>query len=70
MIYLFVHVDSFSSQRFTTRAEQITKCYEPLQKMRMSLEPCKTGITPPPPPQVILYYWSFQGDTSVVLLFV
>ena len=39
MIYLFVHDDSFSSLRFTTRTEQLTKCYEPLQKMMLG--PCK-----------------------------
>ena len=38
----------------------------PLQKMRVRLGACKTGISLP----VILYYWSFQGDTSVVVLIV
>ena len=52
MIYLFVHVDSFTSKRFTTSTEQITKCYEPLQKMRVRLGPCETGLSHP----VILYY--------------
>ena len=40
--------------------EELTKCYEPLQK------PCKTDFSPP----VILYCGSFQCDTSVVVLFV
>ena len=52
MIYLFVHVDSFTSLRFTTRTEQLTECDEILQKMRVRLGPCKTGLSPP----VILYY--------------
>ena len=42
------------------------KCYEPLQKLRVRLWPCKIDLSPP----VILYYYSFQGDTSVVVLFV
>ena len=25
----------------------ITKCYEPLQKLRVRLWPCKTGLSPP-----------------------
>ena len=47
--------------------EQVTcwsLCCEPLRKMRVRLGPCKTGLSP----QVILYYWSFQGDTSAVVL--
>ena len=42
------------------------KCYEPLQKQRVKLGACKTGLSPP----VTLCYWSFQGDSSVVVLFV
>ena len=45
---------------------ELTKCYEPVLKLRMRLCPCKTGLSP----SVILCYWSFQGDTSVVVLFV
>ena len=37
MIYLFVHDDSLTSKRFTTRTEQLTKWCEPLQKMRVRL---------------------------------
>ena len=37
-----------------------------LQKLRVRLGSCKTGLSPP----VTLCYWSFQGDTSVVVLFV
>ena len=47
MMYSFVLEDSLTSYRFTTRTEQLTKCCEPLQKMRMRLEPCKTGLSPP-----------------------
>ena len=39
---------------------------ERLQKLRVRLGACKTGLSP----TVILYYWSFQCDTSVVVQFV
>ena len=64
MIYLFIHDDSLTSKRFTTRTEQLTKCCEPLQKMRVRLGTCKTGLSP----SVILYFGSFKGDTFVVVL--
>ena len=41
MIYLFVHDDSLTSLRFTTRTEQLNKCCEPLQKLRVRLGTCK-----------------------------
>ena len=41
MIYSFALDDSMTSKRFTTRNEQLTKCCEPLQKMRVRLGPCK-----------------------------
>ena len=63
MIQLLILADSLTSKRFTTRTEELTKCYEPLQKLRVRLWPCKTGLSPP----VILYNWSFQGDTSVMV---
>ena len=66
MIYLFVLDDSLTSLRFTTRTEELTKCYEPLQKLRVGLWPCKIDLNPP----VALCCWSFQVDTSVVVLFV
>ena len=44
MIYLFVHDDSLTSKRFTTRTEQLSKCYKLLQKLRVRLGSCKTGI--------------------------
>ena len=47
MIYLFVLDDSLTSQRFTTRTEELTKCYEPLQKLRVRLWPCKIDLNPP-----------------------
>ena len=37
IIYLFVLGDSLTSQRFTTRTEQISKCCEPPQKLRVRL---------------------------------
>ena len=37
MIYLFVLDYSLTSLRFTTRTEQLTKCSEPPQKMRVRL---------------------------------
>ena len=36
----------------TTRTEELTKCYEPLQKLRVRLWPCTIDLSPP----VILYY--------------
>ena len=47
MIYLFVLDDSLTSKRFTTRTEELTKCYEPLQKLRVRLRPCKIDLNPP-----------------------
>ena len=37
MIYLFVLDDSVTSYRLTTTTEELTKCYEPLQKLRVRL---------------------------------
>ena len=50
MIDLFVLDDSLTI--VTTRTEEQTKCYEPLQKLRVRLLPCKIGLSPP----VILCY--------------
>ena len=47
MIYLFVLDDSLTSKRFTTRSEELPKCYEPLQKLRVRLWPCKIDLNPP-----------------------
>ena len=47
LIYMFVLDDSLTSKRFTTRTEELTKCYEPLQKLRVRLGACKTGLSPP-----------------------
>ena len=33
--------------RDSTRTEELTKCYEPLQKLRVRLGACKTGLSPP-----------------------
>ena len=44
--------------------EQLTKCCEPLQKMRARLGSCKIDFSPP----AILYYRSFQDYISVVVL--
>ena len=43
--------------------KQLTKCSEPLQKLRVRLGTCKIDLSP----QVILYYSSFQGDTYLVV---
>ena len=43
------------------RTEQLTECCEPLQKLRVRLGTCKTGLSPP------VISW-FQSDTSVVVL--
>ena len=52
MIYLFALDDSLTSKRFTTRTEQLTKCCEPLQKLRLGLGTGKFDLSP----SVILYY--------------
>ena len=52
MINLFVLDDSLTSSSLTTRTEELTKCYEPLQKLRVRLGTCKIDLSPP----VILYY--------------
>ena len=66
MIYLFVLDNSSAGWRFTTRTEELAKCYEPLQGLRVKLGSCGAGLGPP----VTLCCWSFQGDTSVVVRFV
>ena len=45
--FLFVHDDSLTSKRFTSRTEQLAKCYDPLQKLRVRLGSCRTGLSPP-----------------------
>ena len=47
MIYLLVLDDSLTSVRSTTRTEELTKCYEALQKLRVRLWPCKIDLNPP-----------------------
>ena len=47
VIYLFVLGDSLTSQRFTTRTEELTKCCEPLQKLRVRLGACEIDLNPP-----------------------
>ena len=42
MIYLFVLDDSL-----LVRTEELTQCYEPLQKLRVRLRPCKIDLNPP-----------------------
>ena len=37
----------FPLNNFTTRTEELTKCYEPLQKLRVRLWPCKIDLNPP-----------------------
>ena len=66
MIYLFVLDEPLISYILTTRTEQLTKCCEPLQKLRVRLGTCKIDLISP----VILCYCPFQGDTSVVVLIV
>ena len=41
MINLFALDDSLTSERFTTRTEQLTNCCEPLLKLMMRLGPYK-----------------------------
>ena len=46
IINLFVLDDSLTSQSSTTRTEQVTKCCEPLQKIRVRLGAYETGLSP------------------------
>ena len=49
--YLFYRDDSLTSKGFTMRTEQLIKCFEPLQKLRVRLGPLNRFK-----PQVTLYY--------------
>ena len=60
------NINDYLLMRFATRTEQLTICCDLLQKRRVRLELRKIDLSP----QVILYYLSFQGDISVVILFV
>ena len=46
LFFFFVPQDSRTSQRFTTNNEQLTK-RESLEKLRLRLGACKTGLKPP-----------------------
>ena len=48
------------------RTDQLTKCCESLQKLRVRLGTCKLILSLP----VMFYYCAFEGDTSVVVLLV
>ena len=47
MIYLFVLDGSLTGWRFTVGTEGLTECYEPLQRLRVGLGSCRTGLGPP-----------------------
>ena len=47
IICLFVPDDSLTIYRFTASTEQLTKCCESLQKMRVRLGACKIDLGPP-----------------------
>ena len=47
MIYLFVLGGSLAGWRFATGTEELAECCEPLQKLRVRLGTCKTGLSPP-----------------------
>ena len=48
MIYLFVLDDTITSYRLIHHEiEELTKCHEPLQKLRVRLWPCKIDLNPP-----------------------
>ena len=65
MIYSFVLHDSLTSKKFTTRTEQLTKCCEPQQNMRVRLGACKTGLSPPPH----LFYITDHSKAKLLLWF-
>ena len=45
------------------RTEELTKCYEPLQKLRVRLGACKNGLSPPVTLCSESESESFTGDT-------
>ena len=49
MVYLFVLNGSFAGWGFAAGAGGggLTKCYEPLQKLRVRLRPCWVDLNPP-----------------------
>ena len=47
MIYLFVLDSSLAGWGFAAGAEELTKCYEPLQRLRVRLWPCGIDLGPP-----------------------
>ena len=60
---------------YSTRTEELTKCYEPLQKLRMRLGACKTGLSPPvfcvtDRYKAILLWWFFLFYVLVFNFFV
>ena len=67
MIYLFAFHDALTSEILTTRTERLITCCEALQKRKVRLWPYKTGISSL---LQVFYYWSFQDDTSVVVIIV
>ena len=73
MTYLFILDNSLTSKRFTTRTEELTKYYEPLQKLRVRLWPCKNDLSPPyiaVRSKAILLWWFFLFYVLVFKLFV
>ena len=59
MIYLFVLDDSLTSKRFTMRTEQLTKCCELLQHMKVRLEVCKIDISDLSKAKLLLWFYLF-----------
>ena len=71
IIYLFVLGDSLTSERFTTRTEELTKCYEPLQKLRVRLGTCKIDLSPPViyRSKAIRLWWFFRFMSWCLIFF-
>ena len=47
MMYLFVLDGPLAGWGFAAGTGGLTKCYEPLQKLRVRLSTCKTSLSPP-----------------------
>ena len=47
MFYQRIMVVALENGALEMDSEELTKCYEPLQKLRVRLGTCKTGLSPP-----------------------
>ena len=75
MIYLYVLENSLTSYIFTTRAEKLSKCCQPLQKLRIRLGTGKIDLSLPviyitDRSRAILLWWFLLFYVLVFKMFV